>query len=54
MAFNKIRRMKTVLFYERRVNEFKLPTLSKLRLGEDIQLHYRDIGGISTGGRGRC
>lgn len=43
MAFNKIRRMKTVLFYERRVNEFKLPTLSKLRLGEEI--HYRDIGG---------
>lgn len=35
MAFNEIRRMQTILFYERRVNEFNLPILPKLRLGEE-------------------
>lgn len=54
MTFNKIRRMQTILFYERRVNEFNLPILPKLRLGEERELHYKDIGGISTRERGRC
>lgn len=36
MAFNKIRRMNTILFYERRANELNLPIPPKVRLGEEI------------------
>lgn len=51
MALNTIRRMESILFYKRRIKEFNLLNLPKLRLGGDIVTLQRHWGSKHWGDR---